>query len=207
MNMSYSCSLGMKLWFPTFMAGGGIEATMARADLATSEIRLQAESDLQSSTCTVPRGKKRLRMPGKRAGGAKKDTSGQPGPASRLYEEEAAKWESSGELQWAGKNEYALVKLLCWLNSTGAKKNGVSERLMRYAAAAKARFDGLGYDWYGDLLRQRDYCSGCGETFRVENLSLCTHCDAMLGYCCSNGKRLPNGNQLCPRCDEGEIVG
>jgi hypothetical protein len=128
--------------------------------------------------------------------------------AAHRFEDEAARWEETGELQWCGRNEYAFVKLGSWLISKGARIDGVSERLKRYYAAAEARFDKWGSDWYDKFLATRDWCSVCGESYRLENLSLCTHCDSLFGYCHQlTGGKAANGNPKCPRCQDGEIVG
>jgi hypothetical protein len=75
--------------------------------------------------------------------------------------------------------------------------------------AAKARLKKqLGPDWYDRFLRTRASCSICGTGFRLENLGLCTHCDALIGYCHQfDGGVAPNGNLKCPNCKDGETVG
>jgi hypothetical protein len=66
----------------------------------------------------------------------------------------------------------------------------------------------LGPDWYDKFLRTRGACSICGEGLRFENLGMCTHCDALIGYCHQfDGGTAPNGNLKCPRCKDGETVG
>lgn len=92
--------------------------------------------------------------------------------ASRKFEDEAARWEDTGKLQWCGINESAFLKLGCALRSKGAKADGVSERLQRYYAAAEARLDGRGPDWHDTFLRTKDWFTECRATFRLENLSL-----------------------------------
>ncbi len=128
--------------------------------------------------------------------------------ASLMYEEEARRWAETGALQWCGSNAYAFTKLRCWLDSNGAKAEGVSERLQHYYAAAEAKFEESAPEWYDKFLRTKDWCSICGETYRLENLSLCTHCDVLLGYCHTEyGNKTANGNPKCPTCKSGEIVG
>lgn len=126
--------------------------------------------------------------------------------ASQKFEDEAARWEETGQL---ASNEWLLTILTCWINSKGAESGGVSDRLKRYRQAAEEYVEKkLGPAWYGSFLRIRDSCSICGESFRLENLSMCTHCDVLLGYCHrSEGGYTPNGNLKCPRCKDGEIVG
>jgi hypothetical protein len=129
--------------------------------------------------------------------------------ASRKFEEEAARWETTGEMQESGSNEYRLTVLRCWITSDGAEADGVSERLKRYYQAAEERIEmKLGPDWYDRFLRTRDACSICGQGFRLENLGMCTHCDALIGYCHQfDGGTASNGNLKCPRCEHGETVG
>jgi hypothetical protein len=129
--------------------------------------------------------------------------------ASRMFEEEAARWEETGEMQHGCSNQWGVTALRCWISSKGAKADGVSERLKRYHAAAEESIKNkLGPNWYHRFLRTRAACSICGEGFRIDNLGLCTHCDALIGYCHQfNGGFAPNGNLKCPRCEDGETVG
>lgn len=130
----------------------------------------------------------------------------QPLTASQKFEEEARLWEETGKFQRSGQDRYAFLQLQCWLLSAGAKADGVSKRLKRYYKAADKRFGGQ--DWLDDFLRIRDNCSLCGASYRLENLSICTHCFISLGYCHQGeGGLAPNGNFRCPSCKVGEIVG
>jgi hypothetical protein len=130
-----------------------------------------------------------------------------PGPASAKFEAEAARWEETGKLQEASRTPYFFVRMELWLDSRGAQAEGVSERLRLYYYAVKERFDVYPAGWYDSFLSERDYCSGCGETFHNENLSFCTNCLALFGYCHQPSGRAANGNTLCDRCGEGEVVG
>ena len=127
--------------------------------------------------------------------------------ASQKFESEAERWEETGTL--SPVNEYYATKLHCWIGSSGAETDGVSERLKRYHAEVEAQItQALGGNWYDKFLRVRDRCSVCGEGFRLANLGLCTHCDALIGYCHQFEAGLaPDGNPKCPRCADGEIVG
>lgn len=135
--------------------------------------------------------------------------SGRGKSASQKFEEEAARWGETGEMQECGSDEYAFTKLRCWIGTGGAKTDGVSERLTRYYAAAEATLEQrLGPDWYDKFLRTRAACSLCGTGFRLENLGMCTHCDALIGYCHQfDGGFASNGNFKCPKCEDGETVG
>jgi hypothetical protein len=129
--------------------------------------------------------------------------------ASQMFEEEAARWEETGEMQEGVSNAYGMTTLRCWIGSKGAQADGVSERLKRYHAAAEKLFEEReGPDWYDRFLRIRSACSICGTGFRLENLGLCTHCDALIGYCHQfDGGLAANGNFKCPKCKDGETVG
>ena len=59
--------------------------------------------------------------------------------ASQMFEEEAARWEETGEMQEGVSNAYGMTTLRCWIGSKGAHADGVSERLKRYHAAAEER--------------------------------------------------------------------
>jgi hypothetical protein len=127
--------------------------------------------------------------------------------ASQKFEAEAARWEETGQMSCS--NEWLLTILRCWIHSKGAEADGVSDRLKRYHQAAEELIEkNLGSGWYDRFLRTRDACSICGEGFRLENLGMCTHCDALIGYCHQfKGGFAPNGNLKCPRCEDGETVG
>jgi hypothetical protein len=129
--------------------------------------------------------------------------------ASRMFEEEALRWEETGEMQVGVSNAYGLTTLRCWINSDGAQADGVSKRLKRYHKAAEEWLaQQQGSDWYDRFLRMRSCCSICGVGYRTENLGLCTHCDTRIGYCHQfDGGKAPNGNFKCPKCKDGETVG
>ena len=80
--------------------------------------------------------------------------------ASQMFEEEAARWEETGEMQEGVSNAYGMTTLRLWVASDGAKADGVSERLKRYHAAAEKSFEEReGPDWYDRFLRARDSCA------------------------------------------------
>lgn len=129
-------------------------------------------------------------------------------PANELFEEEARQWEACGVIAEERKFAWGLGQLRCWLHSEGAMVDGVSERLQRYYKAAAGAMAKRNEGWWDELLDMRDSCSACGESFRVENLSFCTHCQCGLGYCHALvGGKAKNGNWQCPICKQGEVVG
>jgi hypothetical protein len=61
-------------------------------------------------------------------------------------------------------------------------------------------------DWLDEVLDERGSCRGCGESYRAENLAVCTRCHDTYCYRCARlGGTAANGNAAC-RCG-GEIVG
>ena len=124
------------------------------------------------------------------------------------YEARAVHWEKSGrrleELVPAGVE---LVRQHCWIHSEGAKKESVSALLIEFD---KTSYDSVDYGafggWLDDLMRVRRFCHSCGETYRFENVSICTDCDN--AYCPAHSRGVgyaANGNGQCA-CG-GELVG
>jgi hypothetical protein len=72
--------------------------------------------------------------------------------------------------QQSGTNEYAYTRLTSWLLSAGARADGVSDRLRRYAAAAEASFERRGPGWFDKFLHVKDGCSVCGENLPPRKL-------------------------------------
>jgi hypothetical protein len=128
--------------------------------------------------------------------------------AKEVFEAEADYWEGTGEIAKPRRYIMGVAVLRCWMSSKGAEADKVSDSLRRYyrsVARAQAKTEP---NWWNDLLAERDHCQVCGETFRIENLSFCTHCQSLFGYCHAlTAGRLANGNYACPICPGGEIVG
>ena len=69
--------------------------------------------------------------------------------ASRMFEDEAARWEKTGEMQKGVSNAYGMAALRLWITSKGAKVDGVSDRLKRYHKAAEKQLRKReGANWY-----------------------------------------------------------
>lgn len=122
-------------------------------------------------------------------------------------ESAAANWKEQGKASAAlWKYEAPVVRAYLWLGSTGGRKEGYSEDLYDFVNAS---FQVLGDDRYSKFLAQRDYCLGCGESYRIENLCICTNCSRLYCYRCVGGElnagQCPNGNVQCT-CG-GEYVG
>lgn len=123
------------------------------------------------------------------------------------YEKRARAWDEAGRPRsMLVIDDYELMSMWCWITSTGGQSDGVSETLHAYNDASRAR---LPSSWSNDYLSQRDSCQRCGESYRIENLMLCTHCYGERYYChgcyLPRAKKSPNGNSLCA-CG-GELVG
>lgn len=97
-----------------------------------------------------------------------------------------------------------LMALHCWSFSPGGKADGMSDTLRAYHDAAMATAQPK--DWYDTLLSARASCRTCGDSFRVENLMVCSHCLALHCHACAGrGNRARNGNWQCS-CG-GELIG
>jgi hypothetical protein len=131
------------------------------------------------------------------------------GSASAMYEEAARSWDNTGRREPA-PNAWYTLKLSCWMTSPGGKHDGASDRLEAYAEALRRVLASRNADWMDDVLDGREYCTFCGQSWRVENCAICTHCSAAHPPCCEERRgyeTLPNGNRQCSRCGKGELVG
>lgn len=119
-------------------------------------------------------------------------------------EAKALAWKESGQESRALLSGWSFLGAYCWQWSAGAKQEGVSADLQEYLQACFQQNGGS--DGWDTLLRQRDACDRCGETYRVENLSICTRCNSSYCYRCAPiGGLSANGNRACG-CG-GEVVG
>lgn len=128
-------------------------------------------------------------------------------PPGERYEAEARAWAEAGR-PTPDDGLWRTALLYLWVNSQGAKRQGVSARLAEYLAARRAALDARYPGWYDGLFDERDFCAECGERYRLENLAICTDCGAR--FCFrhrSGGGPAPNGNDRCARCAMGELVG
>jgi hypothetical protein len=123
------------------------------------------------------------------------------------YEAEARAWDEAGRPE-LDASRWRTAAFHLWMQSEGAKREAVSARVRDYLAALRASLDAESPGWYDGMFDDRDVCAVCGERYRMENLALCTECSAL--YCYrdrASGGTAPNGNDRCPRCGVGEIVG
>ena len=119
------------------------------------------------------------------------------------YESLANRWNEQGRPAELLLDGYALIALRCWSWSEGGKREGMSELLQAFLRASE---DVLPEDWIDDYLYNRETCRICGETYKLENMKLCTQCSRTCCYRCSaQAEKALDGNPVCP-CG-GELVG
>jgi hypothetical protein len=131
------------------------------------------------------------------------------GWTSRTYEAAAQAWLDSGGGD-PPANAWTTMVLGCWLGSPGARADGVSPTLERYARACRHVLEVRNDDWLDDLFDGKEYCSLCGQSWRSENCGICTACAKAFPPCCPEQRgflEMPNGNRGCPSCSRGEVVG
>jgi hypothetical protein len=131
------------------------------------------------------------------------------GIASEQYEAAARRWGESGRPE-PEADGWHLMTLSCWMTSAGGRHDGASDTLKAYADALRRSVERTDPDWLDDLFDGHEYCSFCGQSWRAENCSVCTHCLKAWPPCCADRRRLTvlaNGNRECRTCGQGEVVG
>lgn len=124
--------------------------------------------------------------------------------AREQYQLIAEEWDKNGRPTASLKGGYSLIVLRCWTCSEGAKAEGISDIIRMYVRASE---DAQSRDWLDAYFSDQETCKGCGESYRFENVSICTACHSKYCYRCSgNFGRAHNGNSAC-QCGNGEIVG
>ncbi|MEA5567630.1 hypothetical protein [Anabaena sp. UHCC 0399] len=99
--------------------------------------------------------------------------------------------------------DYDRMLVFLWCHSRGGKTEGYSDDIAEFAQANKAA---IGDDNYNKMLRTREYCDGCGERYKLENLSICVECCNLYCYRCVGQRGISsNGNYRCS-CS-GDLVG
>ncbi len=116
----------------------------------------------------------------------------------------AKHWQDNGkDDEYLFSKDYDRMVAYLWCHSRGAKKEGYSEEIAEFAAANKKAIGDLNYD---KMLRARDYCNFCAETYKLENLSICIDCYNVYCYRCATNRGVcANGNSCCV-CG-GDLVG
>ncbi len=131
-----------------------------------------------------------------------------PAPAARVYLREADAWKR-GETSLEAVHPFRFAVMSWWTVTPGAKRTPVDSLITEYVAAGAAARDAADPGWTERTMRAEEYCR-CGATSRVEHCAYCTHCMQPFASCCSSGNGMlqwDNGNSVCPRCGEGELVG
>ena len=123
--------------------------------------------------------------------------------SSHRFESIAQTWLAEGRPNSRLLSGYDLIAIRCWSYSDGAKNQGMSEALTSFIKASESV---QRRDWIDPYMDDRETCRTCGESYRFENISLCTECSRKYCYKCVAGcARATNGNPACS-CG-GEVVG
>jgi len=124
--------------------------------------------------------------------------------AREKYQRIAEQWDRDGRPVSALEGGYALITLRSWTYSEGAKAEGISDMIRAFVRASE---DAQHRDWLDAYFSDQESCRGCGESYRFENVSICTACGSKYCYRCKgNYGRAHNGNLAC-QCGSGELVG
>jgi hypothetical protein len=119
------------------------------------------------------------------------------------FEALAHEWHANGRPSTLLVEGYALIALRCWTCSDGARVDGVSDTVRDFVRASEEALPG---DWLDTCWSERESCGRCGETYRLENIMLCTDCAGTYCHKCGSGQpRAANGNYSC--ICSGELVG
>lgn len=125
-------------------------------------------------------------------------------PAREQFDALARAWLAAGRPAQRLLDGYDLIALRCWSWSRGAKAEGVGAEIEAFRRACEAAQPD---NWLDAYLSERETCAGCGESWRFENVGLCTHCHRRWCYRCgANHPAAANGNPGCS-CGQGEVVG
>jgi hypothetical protein len=86
------------------------------------------------------------------------------------FEAKMTEWINSGKSEIAVFSvQYDQMCAYLWAISPARKTEEFSEEIISFG---RANIQALGDDQYNKMLRIREHCSGCGETYRLENLSI-----------------------------------
>ncbi len=125
-------------------------------------------------------------------------------PTIALFEETARRWQAAGRDPSLLSRGLHLVALRCWSHTTEGKRAPIGDTLSAFMAESEAA---QSEGWYDALLAERGRCERCGETYRIENLAICTY-DARTycHFCLDERPCADTGQRIC-FCGEGEMVG
>jgi hypothetical protein len=123
--------------------------------------------------------------------------------AKEQFEAAATDWDAAGRPGDSLVSGWRLLVLHCWSTSEGGRRDGMTSILSEFLRMSERV---QGPDWLDQMLEGREACARCGESYRTENIKICTHCLATVCYrCAAVGGQAENGNPGC-RCG-GELVG
>lgn len=99
------------------------------------------------------------------------------------FEAKMNEWINSEKSETAVfSGEYDRLCAYLWSHGAARKTEEFSQDIISFG---KANFQAFGDDNYDKMLRQRDYCNGCCETYKLENLSICVECRNVYCYRCA----------------------
>ncbi|MEG3925632.1 MULTISPECIES: hypothetical protein [unclassified Microcoleus] len=79
--------------------------------------------------------------------------------------------------------DYDRVRAYLWSSVEARKTEEASSNITLFGGA---NYRALGSDNYNNMLRKRECCTGCVETYKLENLSMCVECDRVYCYRCAD---------------------
>src|SRR4051812_22646060 len=91
--------------------------------------------------------------------------------AGEKYQRIAEQWDRDGRPASALEGGYPLITLRSWTYSEGAKAEGISDIIRAFVRASE---DAQHRDWLDAYFSDQESCRGCGESYRFENVSICT---------------------------------
>jgi len=98
------------------------------------------------------------------------------------FEAKMTEWINSSKSETAVFSlEYDQMCAYLWAMSAARKTEEFSEDIISFG---KANYQALGNAQYDKMLRTRECCSDCGETYKLENLSICIECGSVSCYRC-----------------------
>ena len=124
--------------------------------------------------------------------------------SNKAYKQQAINWINNGRQDNLLIADLPLAALSCWYGfHSYVKTPDIDPVIGEYCAACKAKQP---EGWYDKVLWRREYCTGCGQTYKIENMMICTKCHEVYCFpCAGQGKHDEKGYSLC-RCG-GELVG
>jgi len=112
-------------------------------------------------------------------------------------------WQINGKGSHGLLRDQDYLKTTCWLATHAGSELKALPEVAEFMAACRDAYGGESYERY---LRQRDRCTVCGESYKVENVSYCVECH--MRYCArcrGDIQRDGHGGYLCD-CG-GQVVG